>query len=246
MARTQGEGGTALVFGASGGIGRAFADALLQKPEVTRVLGTSRDPARLAESVEPIALDVGDPLSISRAGDEIRQIAQELDLVLYCIGILHDDEHGLAPEKRVEDVDPAAVAHSFAVNALAPLLLARELAHLLPRRARCIWGNLSARVGSIGDNRMGGWYSYRASKAAQNMVTRNLAIELGRRHRGLACIALHPGTVATPLSAPFRSADAEGVVTPEEAVENLLAVIDGLTAKDTGKFFAWDGSEIPW
>lgn len=240
------DGASALVLGASGGIGRAFAEALRQRSDIARVFGSSRNAGRLPAGVEPLELDVTDLSSIAAAGEALRAATPRIDVVLFCIGVLHDEEHGIAPEKRLEDVDARALTRSFAVNAVAPLLLAREIVSLLPRRDPCVWGNLSARVGSIGDNRLGGWYSYRASKAAQNMITRNLAIELGRRHRGIACVALHPGTVATALSAPFRSAEADGVMTADAAVTNLLAVIGRLTVSDNGKFFAWDGSEIIW
>lgn len=237
---------TALVFGASGAIGRAFCDALAMRSNIGLLLGTGRNRAAIPSSCKAIELDVTDPAQISAACADIRAATDSIDLVIYCIGILHDSDYGIAPEKRLENVDAEAMSRQFAINATAPLLLARELAALLPRRDPCIWAHLSARVGSIGDNHLGGWYAYRASKAAQNMLTRTLAIELGRRHRGLACVALHPGTVASPLSAPFRSGDAEGVMTPEASVDHLLAVMDGLDARSSGRFFAWDGAEIPW
>lgn len=237
---------TALVFGASGTIGRAFCDALAKRSDIDLLIGTGRRPASLPSQCEPVALDAADPAGIEAACQDIRRMTDRLDLVIYCIGVLHDPDRGIVPEKRLEQLDAATMSRLFAVNATAPLLLARELAALLPRRERCIWANLSARVGSIGDNHLGGWYSYRASKAAQNMITRTLAIELGRRHRGLACVALHPGTVASPLSAPFRSREAAGVMTPERSVGHLMAVIDGLDTTSTGRFFAWDGVEIPW
>ncbi|TVS12909.1 MAG: SDR family oxidoreductase [Gammaproteobacteria bacterium] len=240
------EGARALVIGASGGIGGAFCAALEARSDVELILGSSRNRDNVPGAVASFVLDVTDPASIQSAGQAIRESTDRLDLVIYCVGVLHDPDHGVAPEKRLDDVDPIAMTRQFTINALAPLLLARELATLLPRRDPCVWANLSARVGSIGDNRFGGWYAYRGSKAAQNMFTRNLAIELGRRHRGLACIALHPGTVATNLSAPFRSAESEGVMTPEQAAGRMLKVMEALKPTDTGKFFAWDGREIPW
>jgi len=236
----------ALVFGASGSIGRAFCDALSKRSDIDRLIGTGRDLEAIPSQCEPIVLDVGDPAQIETSCAGIRASTDRLDLVIYCIGVLHDADRGIAPEKRLENLDADAMSRQFAINATAPALLARELAALLPRKEPCIWAHLSARVGSIGDNHLGGWYSYRASKAAQNMVTRTLAIELGRRHRGLACIALHPGTVASPLSAPFRSHEAKGVMTPEASVAHLMTVMDGLDAGSNGRFFAWDGTEIPW
>lgn len=237
---------TALVFGASGTIGRAFCAALSKRSDIGLLIGTGRSLDGIPSNCRAVIMDVGDPTQIKTGCAEIRASTDRLDLVIYCIGVLHDADRGIAPEKRLENIDAEAMNRQFAINATAPALLARELAALLPRKASCIWAHLSARVGSIGDNHLGGWYAYRASKAAQNMVTRTLAIELGRRHRGLACVALHPGTVASPLSAPFRSGEAKGVMTAETAVAHLMTVIDRLDAGSSGRFFAWDGAEIPW
>lgn len=238
--------GTALVLGASGALGAAFCQALLDHGQIEQVIGTARDPARIPAGVLPVPLDVRDTASITAACEQVRSCTKALNLVLYCAGVLHDANTGLRPEKRLRDVDADALAQAFAVNATAPLLLARDLHELLPRREPACWANLSARVGSIADNRAGGWYSYRASKAAQNMITRTLAIEWGRTHRHLTCVALHPGTVASDLSAPFRHGDDAGVQQPAAAVDHLLKVVAGLTPADSGKFFAWDGQEIPW
>lgn len=235
------EGANALVVGASGGIGSALADALEAHPRFARVLRTGRAAARGVH-----ALDLSDDTSIDAFARDLEGAIDTLHLVIVCAGLLHDEALGVTPEKRLADLDRAALHRSYDVNAIGPALLAQALAARLPRREHAIWATLSARVGSIGDNRLGGWYAYRAAKAAQNMFTRTLAIELGRRHRGLACIALHPGTVATGLSAPFRRADAEGVFTPQISAAHLLDVIDGVDASQTGRFFAWDGEEIPW
>ena len=238
------EDASALVVGAGGGIGAAVAAQLDRSPRFATVLRTGRDPARLDPGA--IALDLEDDVSIEACAGAVAERTDVLHLVVICAGLLHDEAAGIAPEKRLKDLSRTALHRSFDVNAVGPLLLARALAPRLPRREHAVWATLSARVGSIGDNGLGGWYAYRAAKAAQNMFTRNLAIELGRRHRGLACVGLHPGTVATDLSAPFRSADAEGVMPPARAAAQLLAVIDGLEARDSGRFLAWDGSEIPW
>ena len=133
------------------------------------------------------------------------------------------------------------------MNAIGPLLVAKHFQILLPPQERSIFANLSARVGSIGDNHLGGWYAYRASKAAQNMVTRNLAIELRRRAQGLICVALHPGTVDTGLSRPFQSkVPANRLFSAERAAKQLLKVMDGLRPDDSGGFFSWNGERIPW
>ena len=233
----------ALVVGASGGIGSALADRLDAHPRFDTVLRTARHPAAASDV---LTLDLTRDASIDACAAAVRERTDTLHLVLICAGLLHDDPAGVKPEKRLQDLSRDALARSFDVNAVGPLLLARALAPLVPRRDHAVWGTLSARVGSIEDNRLGGWYAYRAAKAAQNMFTRNLAIELGRRHRGLAVVALHPGTVATDLSAPFRAPDAAGVFTPETSAARLLEVVDGLDASATGRFLAWDGSEIPW
>ncbi|MEE4299313.1 MAG: SDR family NAD(P)-dependent oxidoreductase [Pseudomonadales bacterium] len=235
------EASSALVVGASGGIGGAVATALERAPRFASVLRTARHP-----SAGEMALDLTDDASIASCAAQIAASVDSLELVVICAGLLHDETLGVTPEKRLKELSRDALHRSFDVNAVGPLLLARALAPLLPRREHCVWATLSARVGSIGDNGLGGWYAYRGAKAAQNMFTRNLAIELGRRHRGLVCVGLHPGTVATGLSAPFRAPEAEGVVTPQQAASNLLAVVEGLEAGDTGSFRAWDGSEIPW
>lgn len=239
---------TALVIGASGGIGAALSAALEREPRFRQVLRTARSAgsAPTASSESLLTLDLADDDSMEAAADAIRARTDRLDLVLVCSGLLHDEARDIRPEKRIADLRRSALQRHFEINAIGPVLLAAALAPLLPRQDRCVWATLSARVGSIGDNRLGGWYGYRASKAAQNMFTRTLAIELGRRHRGLACVALHPGTVATDLSAPFRSAEAEGVMEPDVAAGHLLDVVSGLGPEHTGGFFAWDAQRIPW
>jgi NAD(P)-dependent dehydrogenase (short-subunit alcohol dehydrogenase family) len=149
------------------------------------------------------------------------------------------------PERSWREVDAAAMARAFAVNAIGPALLMKHFLPLLPRRGRSVFATLSARVGSIGDNRLGGWYSYRASKAALNQLVRTASIELRRRAPEAVCVALHPGTVATGLSAPFARAGLE-VRSPEVAAADLLRVIGGLTAADSGGFFDHRGVAVPW
>jgi len=151
------------------------------------------------------------------------------------------------PERRLADVAGANLLASFAVNAAGPLLVAKYFQRFLPRRDRAVFASLSARVGSIGDNRLGGWYAYRGSKAAQNMFTRCLSVELVRRHRGLICVALHPGTVDTELSRPFQARVAEEqLFTVKRAAAQLLDVIAGLAPEDNGAFIAWDGQSVEW
>lgn len=244
------------VAGASRGIGAGFARALAARPGVERLFVAARDPAASdaiaslrrehGDRIVPVTLDIADVASIAGAASAVDEHTDRLDWIINTIGLLHDGE-AMQPERRLDDVDPGNIGRSFAVNATGPLLLAKHLVQFLPRREACTFATISARVGSIGDNRLGGWYAYRAAKAAQNMLTKTLSIELARRYRKVRCVALHPGTVATDLSAPFR-----GNVSPEQlfdvsqSVDYLLAVLDGLNDDDNGKFFAWDGQEIPW
>jgi len=169
-----------------------------------------------------------------------------LDLIINCCGILHNGAD-MQPEKQLQDIDPVKLQRAYAVNAIGPLLLAKYFRELLPRRGRVVFLNLSARVGSIGDNRSGGWYSYRASKAAQNMITKNLSIEMRRRATGLICIAMHPGTVDTFLSKPFLSNVSNAkLFQADEAAGHILSVVDRLDVDDNGSFFSWDATKIPW
>lgn len=236
-------GANALVVGASGGIGGALADALDAHPRFGRVVRTGRTSAPGMH-----ALDLSDDASIDAFARGLDDSLDALHLVIVCAGLLHDETIGVTPEKRLADLGRAALHRSYDVNAVGPALLAQALASRLPRRAHAVWATLSARVGSIGDNRLGGWYGYRASKAAQNMFTRNLAIELGRRSKQIVVLALHPGTVNTGLSKPFqRSVKPAQLFEVDRATRQLLAVVDG-AGREThhGGFFAWDGAPIPW
>ncbi|MEM9493690.1 MAG: SDR family NAD(P)-dependent oxidoreductase, partial [Myxococcota bacterium] len=200
---------------------------------------------RAGQRLQLLALDVRDEERIAAAAEQVGRHCAHLHLVLNVSGVLHGPE--LQPEKRLEHVSGAALAHGFAINAFAPLLMARHFFALLKHRERAVIANLSARVGSISDNRLGGWYTYRASKAAQNMMTKTLSIELARRAPNIVCVALHPGTVDTELSRPFqRNVPAERLFAPERAVSQLLAIIDSLTPEQSGQFLAWDGQPIPW
>lgn len=245
-----------MIQGASRGIGAAFCSALADSPAVGRVVATSRDPEasdtlaalgrEIGERLIRVPLDVTREATIEAAASAVAEQLDTLSLIVNCAGLLHDGD-GLQPERRLSEVSPEALQRSFAVNAWGPLLVAKHFARLLPRRERAVFASLSARVGSIGDNGLGGWYAYRASKAAQNMFTKNLSIELPRRHRGTLAVALHPGTVDTGLSAPFQSrVPDEQLFDATRAARQLLGVIDGLTKDDNGGFFAWDGQPIVW
>ena len=246
----------AIVNGASRGIGLAFVRRLVDDPNVARVFATSRQGAsdaalknlRAGENsrLQALDMDVTVGNSVATAAAAVCSDVNQVELIINCAGLLHDSVR-MRPEKRLADITASSLQRSYAVNAVGPLLIAKHFEALLPRHGRCVFANLSARVGSIGDNRLGGWYAYRASKAAQNMITRNLSIELHRRARGIICVALHPGTVDTSLSRPFQSNVSENqLFSPDQAAHQLLSVIDGLHCEDNGRFFAWDAKPIPW
>ncbi len=220
----------AVIIGATGGIGAALAEALEQQGQIVLRLGRRSTPA----------LDLLDEASIARAAAEI---GPGLRLVVDATGLLHDAQ--LQPEKSLRQLDPAHLARSFAINATGPALLMKHFLPLLAREGRSVFATLSARVGSIGDNRLGGWVSYRASKAALNQILRTAAIEVARGRPEAICVALHPGTVETSLSSPFAKAGLE-VQSPEQSAARLLAVMAALTSAQTGLFFDHHGKPIPF
>jgi len=226
--------GVAVVFGAGGGIGAALVVALRAAARFEHVLAIGR-------STSP-AIDLTDETSIERASTYAAGHG-ELRLVIDATGFLHDERH--APEKSWRQLDAVHLARSFALNAIGPALIMKHVLPRLPRKGKAVFATLSARVGSIGDNRLGGWYSYRASKAALNQLVRTAAVELARQSPDALCIAIHPGTVATALSAPFATTGLE-VHEPAAAARNLLGVLDQLTAEASGGFFDWRGQPVPW
>ncbi len=233
-------GGWAVVIGASGGLGAALCQRLSGDSRFTEVRGLSR----CGEGA--LSIDITVESSIEAAAARIAerlQTGSALRLVIDATGFLHGA--GFEPEKSLRQLDPAHMAHAFAVNAIGPALLMKHFLPLLARSGKAVFATLSAKVGSIGDNRLGGWYSYRASKAALNQLVHTAAIELTRRQPQAICVALHPGTVATALSSPFSKSGLD-VQTPEVAAARLLSVIDGLTAADSGGFFNHHGEALPW
>lgn len=254
---TAGQPAVALVTGANNGIGLALVEELLARPDVERVYAACRRPAearslaRLCRDdarLTPLELDVTDDASLAHAVNRIDADGQpgRLDLVINTAGVLHSND-GLRPERRLTDVNADHLRRAFDVNALGALRLAKSVEPVLRRSVAPVFASLSARVGSIEDNRLGGWYGYRASKAALNMLLKTLSIEWSRLRPAICCVALHPGTVATRLSAPFtRRRDGLRVFSTAEAAANLISIVLGLTPAQTGRFLAWDGSEIPW
>lgn len=233
--------GSAIVVGASGGLGRALAEAIVAGGRFAEVHAMSRQGLAAPAGAIPSSLDLTDEASVAAA--MARPVAAPR-LVIVATGLLHGP--GVSPEKALGALDPAAMARLFAVNTIGPALVAK---HALPRFARAdraVFAALSARVGSLSDNRLGGWHGYRASKAALNMLIATMAIELARARPQALCVGLHPGTVDTGLSRPFQAGvPAERLFTPAVSAAHLLRVLDGLTPADSGGVFAWDGSKIP-
>lgn len=218
----------ALILGASGGIGSALVRAL--KLRGTRVTGLSR-------SLD--GFDITDAMSVDQL---LSALGQTFDLIVVATGAL--EVNGAVPEKSLKQIDAKAMAEQFAVNAIGPALVLRHAAKLSSRTKPAHIAVLSARVGSIGDNRLGGWYSYRAAKAAVNQIVHTAAIELARSHKQLTCVALHPGTVQTPFTEKYVARHA--AVPAEDAGDNLLSVLARLKPHQTGRFFDWSGAEVPW
>ena len=221
---------TSVVIGAGGAIGSALAAGLA---------ASGRPPIRFSRATEP-PLDLLAERSIADAAEAA---GNGLRLVIDATGFLHGE--GAMPEKKMSQLDPARLAHSFAINAIGPALLMKHFLPRLARDGRAVFATLSARVGSIGDNRAGGWYGYRASKAALNQLVRTAAIELARTHPQAVCVALHPGTVASALSQPFSKSGLD-VQPPDQSAARLLAVIDALLPGQSGGFFDQNGLVIPF
>lgn len=243
-----------LIQGAGRGVGLALVKQLLRDDHV-RLSATVREPEN-AEALQTLvtrhgserlaifALDLSDEDSIRATCQAVGQRHPRLDLMMICAGLLHDDQ-GLWPEKQLADIDPELLARSFAINATGPALMIKHFHTLLSHGERAVIASLSARVGSISDNRLGGWYAYRAAKAAQNQLTRSAAIELKRKSKRLICVGLHPGTVNTELSAPFQKrVPRNQLQTAEQAAGHLLDVVARLTPADSGQLFDWAGKQI--
>lgn len=216
-----------LIIGASGGIGAALADRLEHRGEVVRLSRSAN------------GLDLTDEASVARV---LGAQAGTFDRIVIATGALQIGH--AAPEKSIRALDPADMAAQFALNAIGPALVLKHLLPLVPRDRRSVVAVLSARVGSIGDNRLGGWISYRAAKAALNQVLRTSAIEYGRLRKQAILVSVHPGTVQTGLTGPYLAR--HGSVLPGEAAQNLVHVLDGLAPGDSGQFFDWAGKAVPW
>lgn len=233
----------AAVFGSSGGIGRALVSELIARDAFTQVYAISRSGAAHDGALARQA-DFLDEAALAELATEIAAEGP-LALCIVASGLLSDGD-SLQPEKSYRQQSAQAFQRVLEANTIAPALIAKHMLPLMPKKERSVFAALSARVGSISDNRLGGWHAYRASKAALNMLIRNYALEQARRAPGSICVGLHPGTVDTALSQPFQSGVSEGkLFSPRQSASYLLDVIAGLTPEDSGKCFDWAGKEVP-
>ena len=243
-----------LVTGASSGIGLAMVRQLLANPHVARVFAVSRRATsndalnglgqEFAAKFVPVNADITSESDLQRVAGATQSV-DALHLVINCAGVLHGP--GLVPEKSIQQASRQSFEHVFALNAFAPLFLAQALLPQICQKQPAVFASLSARVGSIGDNRAGGWYAYRASKAAQNQLLKTFSIEWKRRNPQGVCLLLHPGTVNTPLSMPFQSkVPVDKLFDAQRAAAQLLSIIAKSSPADSGRFMGWDGADIAW
>lgn len=239
------DGAKVAIVGASGGIGSAFLERLADAERVAAIHAFSRSEIEVPnDKVSWHELDLEDESSIERAADSIGEA--DLDLVLVLSGILHEGDD-VQPERRLSELEPGNLDKLFRINAVGPALVAKHFIGKLRRKEKTVFAALSARVGSISDNRLGGWASYRTSKAALNQLMRTIAIEQSRRHPNSIVVTLHPGTVDTALSKPFTgNTPDDKLFSPDKAADYLLRVIDELKPEDAGGLFAWDGTRIEY
>lgn len=233
-----------VIIGASGAIGQALVNQLSVADQAIVIYAFSRSHKTFESTkVKSFFIDLENESSIKSAAS-LAKNKDGIDLIIVATGLLHSDT--ISPEKSLRDLTAEKFKQLFATNTIGPALVMKHFLPLLSKDRKSIFAALSARVGSINDNKLGGWYAYRASKAALNMVIRTASIEMSRQNKHAIVVGLHPGTVDSPLSKPFQQGTpVEKIFTPEYAATKLLQVIIKLTPESTGKFFAWDGTEIP-
>ena len=243
MFESLGQNLRVVVVGASGGIGAALVDRLVSSSQVARVHSLSRQgKSHPSPKVSNLTFDFTNEASVEAAAQALAEVGP-LDVVIVATGLLQGN--GIAPEKNLRALSIKGFEQSFLINTVGPAMTARYFLPLMRRDGKAVFAALSARVGSISDNRMGGWYAYRSSKAALNMVIKTLSIEMGRRFKELVIVGLHPGTVDTNLSKPFQGNVPEGkLFTPEFSAEKLLDVIDQVTPGDSGSLLDWQGQTV--
>ncbi|OCQ94833.1 cell-cell signaling protein [Nostoc sp. MBR 210] len=245
----------AMIIGASQGIGLGFVKQLIQDTRIDKIYATHRQEQTAQELLDlteeypdklnSLQMDITDESQIVKAVQNIRSQINKLHLVINCVGLLHEGD--LQPEKSLKHINPENLLRYFQINSIGAVLLAKHLLPLFRHQEPSVFASISAKVGSIGDNQLGGWYGYRASKAALNMLMRTTAIEYGRSSPQTLVVTLHPGTTDTRLSRPFqRNVPPEKLFSVERTVSQLLTVIEKLEPSDSGQFFSWDGSKLPW
>ncbi len=244
-----------LVIGASGGIGLGFVQQLLNDPTISKIYGVYRNPKSAQkllslQQINPDKLtllqgDITQEKDIINLVNQIKDHTEKIHLMINCVGILH--EENIEPEKSLKHIETDKLLRYFQVNAIPSVLLDKHLLPLFKHQEPSIFASISAKVGSIEDNYLGGWYGYRVSKSALNMLLKNIAIEYNRVSKNTIVVALHPGTTDTKLSQPFQNnVPPEKLFSVERCTTQLLSVINSLTKKDHGKFFSWDGTVLPW
>jgi NAD(P)-dependent dehydrogenase (short-subunit alcohol dehydrogenase family) len=245
---------TAIIIGASGGLGAALCEKWQQDDAVDKVIAISRlaipeDDIRNGSGFHFLQCDYSED-SINETCDSISSLLDTtspgpVSRVCICNGILHN-EHAW-PEKRIEDISISAMQEVFTINSVIPLLWLKALLPLVKSKSDCVISVFSARIGSIGDNRSGGWYSYRASKAALNMLLKTAAIEYARRAKNVKLLAFHPGTTDTQLSKPFQgSVKKENLFTTDYVAEHLVDIMNNQTVDGELCFIDWEGKPIAW
>lgn len=244
---------TALVVGANRGIGLEFVKQLLALPQFETVWATYRDPESAqgllelddSDRLQCLPLEATDEEQMATVVATIKQSTPRLHLAVNCVGVLHTDT--IKPEKGLRQLELDQLTRYFQINSIPTALLTKQLLPLLKHSDRSVFASISAKVGSIGDNYLGGWYGYRASKAALNMFIKTAAIEYRRKSKETILVALHPGTTDTQLSAPFQAnVPPEKLFSTERTVKQLIDVIAGLELENSGEFFNWDGQPLPW
>jgi NAD(P)-dependent dehydrogenase (short-subunit alcohol dehydrogenase family) len=244
-----------LVLGATQGIGLGFVKKMLQEEAIATLFATYRTRSAAGEllalaEANPgrlicVALDVTQEVQMAELISTIQTCTRQLHWAINCVGMLHDES--LQPEKSLQQLNTDQLLQYFQINSISAALLAKHLLPLLKHGDRSIFASISAKVGSIGDNQLGGWYGYRASKAALNMFMKTAALEYSRKSPNTIITLLHPGTTDTRLSAPFqRNVPPEKLFSIERTVDQLWTVLTQLEPKDSGQFFSWDGTLLPW
>jgi NAD(P)-dependent dehydrogenase (short-subunit alcohol dehydrogenase family) len=245
----------ALIVGSSQGIGLGFVKKLLSDTRISKVYAAYRNPESATELIalateNPtrltcLVIDITNEPQITEAIQQIKSEVKTLHLVVNCVGVLHDGD--FQPEKSLRHLNLENLTRYFQVNSIGGVLLAKHLVPLFKHQDKSVFASISAKVASIGDNNLGGWYGYRASKTALNMFMRNVSIEYARSCPKNTVVTLHPGTTDTRLSRPFQAnVPPEKLFSIERTVAQLLEVIEKLEPSDSGEFFSWDGTKLPW